>query len=148
MRGKGFTQLEMMVVLAIAALLLTVAPPLLSNLGSGAKLRSVAQQLVAGLRTVRTEAILNQRSEALTLELKAHRFIADGRSVSLSDKIHLALYTTQSGQLDDDTGQIRFFPDGSSTGGHIKLSRKNRELFVQVDWLTGRVWVTDEQSVD
>jgi hypothetical protein len=40
-------------------------------------------------------------------------------------------------------GQIRFFPDGSSTGGRIGLSRNDRRAAVAVDWLTGLVSVDD-----
>ena len=38
-------------------------------------------------------------------------------------------------------GGIRFFPDGSSTGGRVTLSHGSRQYFVDVDWLTGRVSV-------
>ena len=35
--------------------------------------------------------------------------------------------------------QIRFFPDGSATGGRVRLARDNRQYVVVVDWLTGSV---------
>jgi general secretion pathway protein H len=34
---------------------------------------------------------------------------------------------------------IRFFPDGSSTGGRIELRLHERRAVVAVDWLSGRV---------
>jgi general secretion pathway protein H len=40
---------------------------------------------------------------------------------------------------DYGTAAIRFFPDGSSSGGTISLSGANRDYFIGVDWLTGRV---------
>jgi len=43
----------------------------------------------------------------------------------------------------DDTGGIRFFPDGSSTGGRISVARGQRTLVVEVDWLLGRVSVNE-----
>ena len=40
-------------------------------------------------------------------------------------------------------GDIRFNPDGSSTGGRIVLADGSRKIAVGVDWLTGRVTVAD-----
>ena len=42
-------------------------------------------------------------------------------------------------------GDIRFQPDGSSTGGRITLADGRRRMAVGVDWLTGRVSVADVQ---
>ena len=36
-------------------------------------------------------------------------------------------------------GAIRFFPDGSSTGGRITLSTDRLAYLVDVDWLTGKI---------
>ena len=41
------------------------------------------------------------------------------------------------------TVSIRFFPDGSSTGGHISLIEGKTEYRVNVDWLTGRIAIED-----
>ncbi len=40
-------------------------------------------------------------------------------------------------------GDIRFNPDGSSTGGRIAIADGKRRVAVGVDWLTGRVSVAD-----
>ena len=40
-------------------------------------------------------------------------------------------------------GDIRFNPDGSSTGGRIALADGQRRMAVGVDWLTGRVSIAD-----
>ena len=43
----------------------------------------------------------------------------------------------------DKRGAIRFYPDGSSTGGRITVSSGERKFLVDVDWLTGRVSIED-----
>lgn len=48
-------------------------------------------------------------------------------------------------QANATTGRIRFFPDGSSTGGRITLKRGQREWHVNVAWLTGAVSVVDSK---
>jgi general secretion pathway protein H len=44
---------------------------------------------------------------------------------------------------DDRVGSIRFFPDGSSTGGRISLSSGKSIHTVVVDWLTGHVRIVE-----
>ena len=46
-------------------------------------------------------------------------------------------------QAGDGTARIRFFPDGSSTGGRITLESGRRQWHVNVSWLTGAVDVVD-----
>ena len=38
---------------------------------------------------------------------------------------------------------IRFYSDGSSTGGRITVASGERKYLVDVDWLTGRVSIGD-----
>ncbi len=43
-------------------------------------------------------------------------------------------------------GGIRFYPDGSSTGGRVTLSLEGLQMRVDVEWLTGRVRITEDDS--
>jgi general secretion pathway protein H len=43
--------------------------------------------------------------------------------------------------VSESIGQIRFFPDGSATGGRIGLTLGAQQVEVVVDWLTGLVSV-------
>jgi len=63
--------------------------------------------------------------------------------VELPKGIDLKLYTAQSEVTSERKGGIRFYPDGSSTGGRITLSAGERKYLVDVDWLTGRVSIED-----
>ena len=40
---------------------------------------------------------------------------------------------------DDRVGGVRFYPDGSSTGGRVLISRGGHGYQVGVTWLTGRI---------
>ena len=118
-------------------------------------LESNARILAAGLRSVREKAIAGNRAVALILDLQAPEMIlgeaADGHqpvSRSLSAGIRYKLYTAQSEWLSDRRGGIRFFPDGSSTGGRVTLSSERAVMLVDVDWLTGRVRVLDGTEQD
>ena len=145
-RQRGFTLLEILVVLVIGVLLVALVPPLLSGLSGGTELRGAARQLAAGLRAARNEAITRQHEAVLTLDLAQHRFgvSGDARVVKLPDGVALKLYTSQAELLDGATGNIRFFPDGSSTGGHLIVSGPKVAYRVNVDWLTGAIAIVDQ----
>jgi general secretion pathway protein H len=144
---RGFTLLEILVVLVIGVLLVTLVPPLLSGLSGGAELRGAARQLAAGLRSARSDAITRQREAVLTLDLAGHRFgvTGDPRIIHLPEGVALKLYTAQSELIDGATGNIRFFSDGSSTGGHIVVSGPRLAYRINVDWLTGAIAIVEQE---
>lgn len=146
-RQGGFTLLELLVVLVIGVLLVSLAPPLLSGLSGASELRGAARQLAAGLRSARNEAVSRQREATLTLDLDRRRFgvTGDPREITLPEGLALRLYTAQAEVVDAATGGIRFFPDGSSTGGSITVSGANRAYRVTVDWLTGAITIVEEE---
>ncbi len=135
---RGFTLLEILVALVIGVLLVALVPPLLSGMSGATELRGAARQLAAGLRSARNEAI--------TRQLAQHRFgvTGDPRAIKLPDGLELKLYTAQSELIDAATGNIRFFPDGSSTGGHITVSGPKLAYQVNVDWLTGAIAIVEQ----
>ncbi|CDH43931.1 GspH/FimT family pseudopilin [Candidatus Contendibacter odensensis] len=148
MRQRGFTLLEILVALVIGVLLVALVPPLLSGMSGATELRSAARQLAAGLRSARNEAITRQREAVLTLDLAQHRFGVSGdpREIKLPGGVALKLYTAQSELIGGATGNIRFFPDGSSTGGAITVSDPKRAYRVNVDWLTGAVAIVEQDA--
>ena len=144
----GFTLLEILIVLVIGVLLVALVPPLLSGMSGAAELRGAARQLAAGLRNARNEAVTRQQEAVLTLDLERRRFgvTGDPREIALPESVALKLYTAQSELLDSATGGIRFFPDGSSTGGAITVSGPKLAYRVNVDWLTGTVAIVEQDA--
>jgi len=140
-RSRGFTLLELLVVLAIIALILAVTPPLITAAIPGAELKASARQVAAGLRLAREEAIRTGRDVAFTLDLETHSFEVDGRfrRGKLPKGLDLKLEAAETEMLDEHRGAVRFFPDGSSTGGRIILTRHDAGYQVGVQWLTGRI---------
>lgn len=147
-RQRGFTLLELLVVLVIAVLLVSLTPPMLAGLSGSTELRGAARQLAAGLRLARNEAVTRQREAVLTLDLARHRFAVSGdaRQIALPESLALRLYSAQSELLNQTTGNIRFFPDGSSTGGAITVSGPKLAYRVNVDWLTGAVAIVEQDA--
>ena len=137
----GFTLLELLVALAILALALAVIPPSLSGAIDGARFKSTQRDLVSALRHARSRAVNTQQAASVDINVKQGTLQVAGRqrTLSIPDDVALTLVTAQREQLSAYEGAIRFYPDGSSTGGQVRFSRDDQVWSINVDWLTGRV---------
>ena len=148
MRGtRGFTLLELLAVLVILALVAAVAAPSLIRT-SATELKSATSTIAAGLRLTRSRAITQNQPAALWIDVEDRSFQVPGetRVRTLPRRIDVELFTARSEQASERRGAIRFFPDGSSTGGRVTLSTDKRRYLVDVDWLTGRVKVLESDE--
>ena len=66
-----------------------------------------------------------------------------GPTVRFADRIGVTLKIAASERLDENSGRIRFFPNGTSTGGGVSLERRGQTYNILVDWLYGRVRVVE-----
>ena len=145
-RRRGFTLLEMMAVLMLMGLVAgSVAFSLGSNL-KGVKTRAAVRDLTAAMRYTRGQAIVKHEQRSLEIDVDARTYQAPGRAlVSLPDGLDMKLLTAASEQTGDGKGLIRFFPDGSSSGGRVTLTRDRHEWRVEIAWLTGEVRMEEDQ---
>jgi general secretion pathway protein H len=139
--SKGFTLIEMMLVLVIAALMGGVVAPNLMPTIAAARFRSAVNDVVSGLRVVRSDALIQGRESVFVLDIERHGYQLSGKSrvYILPDSIELALFTAEQERQGKKQGGIRFYPDGSSTGGRITLTGAGRSEYVDVSWLTGAI---------
>jgi general secretion pathway protein H len=142
---RGHTLLELLVVLAILAVAVGFAVPALRG-GAGPEVDAAARTFAAGLRSARHQALAEGRARALELDIggPSFRLAGESRRRALPMGVELSLYTARSEIVADGVGAIRFFPDGSSTGGRVTLARGERVRRVDVDWFTGRVRILGE----
>jgi general secretion pathway protein H len=145
MSARGFTLLELLVVLTIVMAVVGVAAPILSKGLPGTDLRSGKLAISSGLRDAQSQAMATNKEVAFTLNVDAKWFAVGERERTehVPDSLQLSFLTARSERLDRATANIRFYPDGSSTGGRIELEGGDRKAVVTVDWLTGRVAATD-----
>lgn len=139
------TLLEILIVLALMAIVTAFVFPMFGGPVSTSELRASARSLAAGLRLARSEAVSRRRETFLTLDVEGKRFKVDDdpREHALPKRVELKLFTAQNDLVSDRVGAIRFYPDGGSNGGRITVAAGTRKFDVDVDWLTGRVAITD-----
>lgn len=142
---NGFTLLEVLVVLALLAMTYALIPPMINIGGSTTELKAVARQVAAGLRNARSQAIVSRSEATLILDVEARNFRLSGNDklYKLPRQAEIGVFTAQGEVIGDNIAAIRFYPDGSSTGGRVTLAMGSRKYDVDVDWLTGQVEILD-----
>jgi general secretion pathway protein H len=141
---RAFTLLEMLAVIiligiAAAAVSISVAHGLAS-----ARINAAAGELTAALRATRTQAIVHGEQRIFQLNMSNDTYRgADQHDVRLPKGLDLSVTSATSDQSTGDVARIRFFPDGSSTGGRITIRSGQREWHVNVSWLTGAISLFD-----
>lgn len=148
MTQRGFTLIELLIVLAIAALVMAIVVPFGGGHAGRAELARSVDDMAAALRLTRSRAIHDDRAEALVVDVHEARYRAAGTATlgGFPAGTRLSLVTTEDETEGAALGAIRFFPDGSSTGGGITVVRGALRYDVLVDWLTGAVSVRPARS--
>ena len=130
--ARGFTLLELILVLALIAFASLLAAAALSGGFDGMRLRAAAKEVAAQLRFTRTQALATGEPQRFTIDPAAHRWTAP-------KQLALDFVGAREVQPSPGEGAIVFFPDGASTGGRIRLQLDDAAWQVEVAWLTGQV---------
>jgi len=139
---RGFTLVELLVVLAIASMLIAVMPVAFNKLHEGSQYRDTVRSIVTDLRQARQQAATEGRNVSFQLDTQARQFGIQGRSQHLLPP-SLEVRTT-TGELADTAPQalatVIFMPGGGATGGTIELVRASGAgVRIRIDWLTGQI---------
>ena len=144
---QGFTLIELLVVLVVLGLVLSVAVPRFASGNPALAVRSAGLDLVAGLQLARNLAVSENRAVTIKVDRVASAFEVEGRRRGLPSGVTL----TRPDLRDDERGaaiEVRFFPDGSSSGAQIGVVRGAHRLMIDVDWITGAIQVKKADARD
>ena len=168
MKNKGFSLIEVMVVLILISLSMFLATPLLSGFSKTAELKGATKKISAILRYSRSEAVNRgkvyqvlfdsdlrqvnvQPIEEKEEDEEAKDGTKDGTKDEAKDEPKRKTYTLPKGvdikevkanspQYPSDYAVIEFYPNGGSNGGTIRLDSPDRKGYrIKVHFLTGIV---------
>ena len=141
---RGFTLIEMIVVLAVLALVLGIVLTRGPVRSARLELDGAARTVATALRAARAEAIARDHPVRVTLDAAAHEMrIGAAAPRMLPPEFALTITPALGGAASKPITAIAFLPDGSSSGGRILIASAQRRVLVGVDWLTGRVSIAD-----
>ena len=145
-REKGFTLLELIIVLFITVLGFSVIGLNLSSGNEATKLKAAARDIVSALRFARGQALISHQETTVTIDLAGNTYTVSQRDkvYSIPEEIDVTLVTAQS-EINEGLASVRFFPDGSSTGGRITLEWGKVSWRIDINWLTGQIELEENE---
>lgn len=137
----GFTLVELLVVLALLALAASMTTGFVRPRAGVVALRATALQIAAQLRLTRSFAMLNAREANAVFDLEHGRLTGDGlrQPFDLPTCAKATLTTAKLETPETKLAIVRFYADGTSSGGRIALACNGQSEALAVDWLTGGV---------
>jgi general secretion pathway protein H len=141
LNNKGFTLLELMVVLFIMVLGFSVVGVNLTSGNNATEHQRAARDIVSALRYARGMALTSHKESTVTFNLNENSYTLNNRDkvYAIPETIKVSVVTAQSQMIGQNQGSIRFFGDGSSTGGRVSLKRGESVWQIDINWLTGQI---------
>jgi general secretion pathway protein H len=139
-RERGFTLIELMVVFAIMALVMAVAPVAYDRMSSATQYRETVRGIMSGMRAARQAAMLSGRDALFAVDLDRRVYGVEGSAPHAIPEAILVQATVAASEVRDGRFVIRFLPSGGASGGSIDVSRSSGGgVRLRVDWFSGRV---------
>lgn len=145
--AAGFTLLEMLVVLSIVAILSATAFAVARPQSGQGRLLLAVRDLQADIRRARLEAMQQGQPTEILFDLKEGYWSSStGDRHPLPKNVAVNVTVASLGDESANEGRLRFYPDGSSTGGSIEIVGGGSRFNMSVDWLTGRATLTGPEA--
>jgi len=162
---KGFSLMELVIVLVLIGLSAALAAPSLSRIAKRVELRAAAQTISGILRYYRSEAVHKGKVQQILFdadhrEIRVQAVAAEAekgekgeketegkkgpakpaKKYALPEGIQLKEIKIPTPQYPADVPAIEFYPNGGSNGGTVILEEsENKAYQIKVNFLTGMV---------
>jgi general secretion pathway protein H len=137
----GYTLLELLIVMAILAMMAGMTLTRLPGIRDGPRFEAAVRDIGNMLRLARSTALADGRAVAFWIDVDRKQYGIEGgpqKAVAL-DQAVLTVYSASEERMRANEARILFFPDGSATGGVIEIATGSRHASLNIDWLTGNV---------
>jgi general secretion pathway protein H len=135
---RGFTLLELIVVLLIAGWIVSLVIPSVSATLESERLRSATADVRSTFTLARTLAASSGRERAVIFSLDRGAYEVGGKERQVPEGVMFDSIRTGGETVDHGEVRIMFFPDGSAEEAEVVLaSRGGGRMRVTLDPLTG-----------
>jgi general secretion pathway protein H len=142
-RQDGFTLVEVLTVLVVLAIAAGLVVTRFAARHDTEVLQTAAYELASRCRAARSAAIRKGSEQTIVIDM-ANRLVTAGPNVPplrISKGIDIVSETSATERHSRGAVGIRFFANGASTGGTVRLESGRHAYEVRVNWFTGRVVV-------
>lgn len=142
---QGFTLLELIIVLLISVLGFAVIGSNISSGNQSTRVQAAARDIASALRYAHGQALMSRQPVSVTLDLGDNSYTIGnrGKRYRLDSEIGISVTVAEDEFTEGQQAGIRFFGDGSSTGGRITLELGKQLRRIDVNWITGAVAIND-----
>lgn len=142
---KGFTLLELVIVLFIVVLAVGAISINIANGNPASQIKAAARDMASALRYARGQALIGRRPVWVSINLidNSYRVSDREKKFTLPESMRLTL-TLAENTVKNKEGRVVFYPDSSSSGGRIELEQGGFYQRIDINWLNGNVTIADE----
>jgi prepilin-type N-terminal cleavage/methylation domain-containing protein len=155
---RGYTLIELSVVIAVLALLAAGVVPMLTSIGRSQTYYSFLNKLGTIGAQAREQAIalakpVDLEFDSSNNQFKIHTLDDNGGDTSLQtlqlpDGFAADRFQLSGRESDAGEWKLNFYPDGSSDGGGVQVTQGNNTITLYSDSQTGRTTLTHEPLPD
>jgi general secretion pathway protein H len=139
-REKGFTLLEIIIVITLVVLILSFTTLFFGNALPGARLNSAARELSAMMRYAKILARNNGELQTVLINLDTGRYGIEGvQTRNIPEGINIRVTDPVTGEVSRGSYAVLFHESGISEGGTITLWNARRTLNIELDPIVGSV---------
>jgi general secretion pathway protein H len=139
-KEKGFTLLELAIVMLLIALLMSLAAAFFSNTLPSSKFSASVRDMAAMIRHAKALAQIRGETQTLTIDMDTGRFsIGDTGAKAVPDGVHVKVIDPREGEIDRGSYRIDFSPAGGIEGGTIVLWTDKKTATITIDPIAGPV---------
>lgn len=145
-KSLGFTLVELLVVLVLLAVAASVTAPNMVGFYHSSKQAALTRDVIAKLGQARTAAIETGQAADFLFSYKKQAFGTVSSTKIVPSGFVVDMVSALETTYDHEWSVIRFYPDGSSSGGTLDISSEHTPVVkhVRVDWLLGHIELQKE----
>jgi prepilin-type N-terminal cleavage/methylation domain-containing protein len=153
MKRRGFTFVEMSVVIMVIAIFSALAVPNIASTIDGGRHRAFRHSVLTMIREARVEAVSSKQTVAMSYTDDGFQLTVNDendqesviKSVAKVDGVDASHFTTEGQETADSSWRCAFYPDGTNDGGSFEFDEGSDSQTVTINKRDGRITLNDGQ---